>query len=85
MKSGTQVNFSILPEAGYEVQQVLLNDADITSDVKNNTYTCTATENLAFEVVFVASVPERIIRFRLFMMRRWERLESIMKRYLPVP
>ena len=35
-----------------------MNDADITSDVKNNTYTCTATENLAFEVVFVASVPE---------------------------
>ena len=58
VKSGTQVNFSILPEAGYEVQQVLLNDADITADVKNNSYTCTATKDLALEVVFVASVPD---------------------------
>lgn len=58
VKSGTQVNFSILPEAGYEVQQVLLNGADITADVENNSYTCTATKDLALEVVFVASVPD---------------------------
>ncbi len=54
VKSGTQVDFSILPNAGCETQQVFLDGIDITADLENNAfYTATVMDDMVLKAVFV--------------------------------
>ena len=50
---GQSVSFSILPNAGYRINQVMFNGTDVTSQLNNNTFTATITQNSVLNVSFV--------------------------------
>ena len=61
VKEDQPVTFTIAPDQGYKVGSAILNTTDITSKIKNNTYTVTAvTENLTLTVTFVV-IPQYTI------------------------